>query len=334
MTAALVVSAPGAIGLEDRPALEAKPGITIVSPRVVGLCGTDLEIIDGAIDPAYVSYPLVLGHEWAGVVTQSLEPTIEIGQSVVVVGIMPCRSCAFCVAGDTNLCETYNEIGFTHDGAAAGEIAVRHDLVHRLNPDVDPVQGAFVEPAAVVYRALGKSGIRPGLDCLVVGDGTVALLAVHLLQLWSPATTTVLGRRQEQATLAKLAGATDFVSSVTPSSFGFVIEAAGTPSAVEAALAAAARGATVVLLGLPPHGSTVAIEPADLVNSDLSIVASFGYTSVAWRQVVALVNSGRLAPGFLVTHRFPLTEYERALETLRHPEPGEARGKVVLDLVE
>ena len=114
--------------------------------------------------------------------------------------------------------------------------------------------------------------------------------------------------------------------------YDLVVEAAGTTSAVLTALAAARRGGTVLLLGLPPHGATAAVPVDDLVNNDLTIRASFGYTSDAWRDVVTLLNAGRLDLGFLVTHRFPLGEWAAALEMLRDPDPGTPRGKVLLTL--
>jgi threonine dehydrogenase-like Zn-dependent dehydrogenase len=166
----------------------------------------------------------------------------------------------------------------------------------------------------------------------VVGDGTVALLTVRLLQLWSPAETVMLGRREGQAALAAQAGAARFETSSRAAGAGYdlVVEAAGTTDAVLSALAAPRRGGTVLLLGLPPHGATAAVPVDDLVNNDLVIRGSFGYTSAAWREVVTLLNAGLLDLGFLVTHRFPLAEWEAALDTLR----GEAspRGKVMLTI--
>lgn len=333
MARALVASGAGRIALESRPPLEPGPGSVVVAPRTVGMCGTDLEIVDGAIDPAFVRYPLVIGHEWAGVVVRSGDGRWAPGQPVVAEGIVPCRVCARCVAGDTNLCDVYDEVGFVRDGAAADEILVPSGLVHALAPGVGLEHGALVEPASVVYRALARAVRGPGLECLVVGDGTVGLLAAHLAQLWSPARTVVAGQRREQEPLVRAAGADALVDAAPVASFDLVVEAAGTPGAVCSALRAAKRGGTVVLLGLPPHGSTVAVEPADLVNNDLTLHASFGYTSAAWRAVVSLVNSGRLRPGFLVTHRFPLERYAEALDVLRSPVLG-ARGKVVLEVGE
>src|SRR5216683_256886 len=172
---ALVIEEPGTIGIRERPALEPGSGEVVIRPAYCGVCGTDLELLRGEVDPAFVRYPLTLGHEWSG---------------------------------------------------------------------------------------------------------TIGLLAAYLVGLWSPATVTMVGRRPEQARLADSVGVTRFETDVADAgAFDLAIEAAGVPEAVVTAVAAVRRGGTVVLLGLPPTGRTLEL-PADLlVNNDLTIAASFGYTS-------------------------------------------------------
>ena len=236
----------------------------LVAPQVVGLCGTDLELIDGLVDAAFVRYPA--------------------------------------------------------------------NLVHRL-PAGTPVEDvALAEPASVVYHGLARLLNRPGLQCLVVGDGTIALLAVQLLRLWSPARVVLAGRRREQGDLARAAGMDEVISKVPSQTFDLVIEAAGTNEAVVSALGAARRGAVVLLLGLPPHGSLASVPVDDLVNKDLLVRASFGYSSSTFSRVLALIAGRRLHPGILITHRFSFRDYDQALRILRATEPGEARGKVVLQV--
>ena len=331
----LVVQGAGAIDLLERaePVAGSVAGFgeIVVRPTVVGLCGTDLEIIDGRVDPAFVRYPVTLGHEWTGVTVSDGED-VSAGTPVVVEGIVPCRRCEHCVAGATNLCVDYDELGFTRDGAASDRIVVRADLVHSLAPGVDAEDAALVEPAAVAYRALRRAGPRPGCRALVVGDGTVAMLVVHLLGLWSPSEVVVLGLRPEQSDLAKAAGATrsETDPSMAGGAYDLVVEAAGSAGAVVTAVAAARRGGTVVQLGLAGHGVTAAIPVDDVVDHDLTILGSFGYTSSAWREVVGLVNAGTLHPGFVVTHRFALDAWTSAIETLRGTEGP--RGKVLLTI--
>jgi threonine dehydrogenase-like Zn-dependent dehydrogenase len=326
---ALIVIRPGNVELADRPTPTAAPGETMVRPDLVGLCGTDLEIIGGQVDPAFIRYPIGLGHEWTGIVTGD---SPYAGARVVVEGIVACGHCARCARGETNLCETYDEFGFTRDGAAAGLVAVPTALVHPIAASVTAEDAVLTEPASVVYRGLTRAAVAPGSRVLVIGDGTIALLTAYLVRLWSPAEIVMLGRREAQADLAAQAGGARFETSPGAAGAGYdlVVEAAGAVEAAAVAFAAARRGGTVLLLGLPPHGDTAALSVDDAVNNDLAILGSFSYTAGAWRDVVRSLNAGLIKPGFLVTHRFSLADWERAIECLRGSDGP--RGKVLLEI--
>ena len=123
---ALVMASPGSIALQDVPELVPGPGEIVARPVYTGICGTDLELLAGVVDPAYVRYPLVPGHEWSGVI-EAVGPGVtglEPGQRIIAEGIIPDRVCAECVRGNTNLCLAYDEIGFTRAGAAADQVLV------------------------------------------------------------------------------------------------------------------------------------------------------------------------------------------------------------------
>jgi L-iditol 2-dehydrogenase len=331
---ALVVRGPGDVGIEPRSWVPPSGLEVRVTPRHVGLCGTDLEIVGGTMDPDYIRYPLVLGHEWSGVVAAVGEQVTRVapGDAVVVEGIIPCSVCDACRRGQTNLCAIYDELGFMRDGAAGQSVTTREHLVHRLDPGVPLVSGALVEPAAVVLRGLSCMDLQPGATVVVVGAGTLGLLAAHLVRLWSPASVTVTGRRPAQGELAAVMGADRYVvGPPEPRSYDVAIEAAGTLTGVEVALEAAQRGGQVLLLGICGHGKTVPLSPDEVVNNDLRIRGSFGYTAAAWAQVVALLNAGRIDLQPVISHRFSLDQYAAALDTLARPTES-ARGKVLLDL--
>jgi len=330
---ALVVEQPGSLALTRRASLEPGPGEVLVLPVYCGLCGSDVELVRGEVDAAFVGYPLTLGHEWSGTIgvlgaeVSGLRP----GQRCVAEGIVPCGHCASCLAGATNVCVTYDEIGFTREGAAGDELLVPARIVHVLGDSVSLLDAALVEPAAVVLTGLAKARPRPGSRVLVIGDGTIGLLSAMLVALWSPGDVAMVGRRAEQEDLARSLGVTSYrLDAPVGPPFDLVIEAAGSTAAIETAVGAARRGGTVLLLGLPPTGATVTL-PADLlVNNDLTIAASFGYTSTIWARVVDLLNRGRIAPSRIVTHRYPLEAFAQAFETLTSPTG--LRGKVMLEV--
>jgi len=327
---ALTVVEPGVLELQLRAPLLASDRAALVAPEVVGVCGTDLDIIDGTIDPHFVRYPLVLGHEFAGTL-RSAAGALAAGTRVVVEGIVPCGVCAECLRGATNRCVTYDEFGFIRDGAAADLLLAPHALIHPLAATVSWESAALVEPAAVVWRALTRAAPASGGRVLVVGDGTVALLAALLVRQFEPAEVAVLGAREEQAELVAAVGADRFVTEPAAAGDGYdlVVEAAGSATATAAALAAPGRGGTVVLLGYP-GAAPVNLPVDDIVNGDVTLIGSFAYTRDAWREVVGLLNSGALNLGRLVTHHFPLSDFAQAIATLRHSSGP--RGKILLEI--
>jgi len=329
---ALVITSPGSIGLQDTPELVPGPGEVVARPVYTGICGTDLELLAGVVDPAYVRYPLVLGHEWAGII-EAVGPGVtglEPGQRMIAEGVIPDRVCAECVRGNTNLCAAYEEIGFTLPGAAADQVLVPAQVVHVLPPSVSLLEAALTEPAAVAWRAIRRGEPVPGERVAVVGDGTLALITAHLLGLYSPGELIVCGQRPAQAELAAELGATGFSVGDPGGRFDLVVEAVGTAGAVQRALGLARRGGRVVLLGLAGNGVTARLPIDDVVNKDLQISASFSYTSAAWAEVTTLLGSGRVRLAPLVTHRFPLDAYEEAFAVLT--ESSGPRGKVMLDV--
>ena len=149
---ALVIAEPGSIALRDVPELVPGPGEVVARPVHTGICGTDLELLAGVVDPAYVRYSLVPGHEWSGVI-EAVGPGVtglEPGQRVIAEGIVPDRVCVQCAAGHTNLCLTYDELGFTRAGAAADQVLVPAQVVHPLGDQVSPLDAALAEPKVML----------------------------------------------------------------------------------------------------------------------------------------------------------------------------------------
>jgi threonine dehydrogenase-like Zn-dependent dehydrogenase len=150
------------------------------------------------------------------------------------------------------------------------------------------------------------------------------------MSLWSPGELAVVGRRDAQATLARELGATSFATNHAGGTFDLAIEAAGATEALGTAARSVRRGGQVLALGLPPTSSTLELPGDLLVNNDLSLVGSFGYTSAAWTRTVELLNVGRLRLGRLITHQFPLDDYASAFDELA--APSGARAKVMLEV--
>ncbi|CAB4755218.1 unannotated protein [freshwater metagenome] len=326
----LITSGDGSAELVEVADPIAGNGELLVAPIAAGICGTDLEIISGDGDPAFVKYPASLGHEWTGrVIGHGPGVTSPaIGSRIVVTGIIPCQTCFECKNGDTNRCLIYDEIGFTRPGAAADLITVPAWLAHVVSENVSDESAVLAEPTAVVTQAFMKANPKSDSKILIIGDGTIALIAATMAKIYKPKFIHMLGLKDGQNEIAKSAGVDEFLTSPTDEKYDLIIEAAGAPARISAAIGQLVRGGTLLLLGYPGHQKTAAIVVDDVINGDLNIIGSFGSSLAAWQKSVEMFNSGELDLGYLITHKFKLSEFADAIEALKSaPAP---RGKIAL----
>jgi 2-desacetyl-2-hydroxyethyl bacteriochlorophyllide A dehydrogenase len=318
---AVVVERPGSAKLRHVPTPEPGPGEVLVRVGAAGICGSDVEVLEGRRPARFVRYPIIPGHEWAGMI-EAVGPRVENldeGAAVVAEGFRACGDCARCREGRTNLCAAdYAETGFTHPGAFADFLCVPAHLVHRLPPETDLAAAAVLEPAACVAQGLLEVDLRPGLTAAVVGSGTLGLLAVALLNRVSPARLALVGTRASRLALGEAMGATETWNvrqdEYPQPGFDLVFEAAGTPGGARTAVELARRGGTVMLEGI--SGQPSGIDADAVVLGHLRVQGIFGASRNAWRWVTELFADGLLDPKPLVTHSFPLEQYDAAFTTL------------------
>ena len=326
---AVVIESPGVARLSRLSVPEPGPDEVLVSVAAAGICGSDIEILRGTRPAPYVRYPVVPGHEWAGAVAAVGAGVrgIAVGDRVVAEGFRSCGVCDRCREGRTNLCSAeYAETGFTHPGAFAEYLSIPARLVHRLPPTADLETAALLEPAACVACGLLEAQLRPDLRIAVVGAGTLGLLAVSMLRLTSPDRLALVGSRAPRLALARRLGAGETYDLNADleslyDTFDLVFEAANRPDAAVTALRLARRGGTVILEGI-----SGAVEPAirpDLVTlKHLRVQGIFGASGAAWSYAVQLFVAGKLAPSELISHRFPLDDFQSAFDTLEDRGSG------------
>jgi len=328
---ALLLKGPGEAVVTELEQPSIGPEDVLIRSRAVGICGSDVELYRGIRPEGYYRYPVVPGHEWAGEVVAVGEQVRDIspGDKVVAEGFLFCGTCRNCRMGLTNLCEAgYDEIGFTRTGGLAEYVAVPARLVHTLPGNAALEQAALLEPAAVVAHAMLRAQPRAGDTVVVVGDGTIGLLALQLARLFSPAVIALLGSRNERLELGRRLGATHTLNTREhdPQSLiheltggqgvDLVFERGNRPEGVGQALSLVRRGGTVVLEGIAGAGARLSIESDLFVLKHLAVYGIFGASSAAWTYAVQVFCAGLLNLAPLITHRFALDEYQTALDTL------------------
>jgi 2-desacetyl-2-hydroxyethyl bacteriochlorophyllide A dehydrogenase len=313
---AVVIERPNEVVYRDVEAPAVGPGDVLVRSRAAGLCRTDIEMMTGAFtDPRWVRYPVVPGHEWAGTVVEvgAEVGSVRVGDRVVCEGFVTCNRCRRCRDGDTHWCERIEAIGFTRPGGYAELVAAPEQVVHVLPEHVSIDAAVLVEPASVVLHGLEKAAPRPGEAVGVIGVGTLGSLAIALLRLWSPASIVAYGVREEELELARRLGAAPGDGAAE---LDLVVETAGAPAAVEQATSLCRPGGRVLLLGIAGEGRTLTLPSDLLVGKDMALIGSIAYPAAVWSRVVGLVTDGVVDLDPIVTHRFPVREFEAAVRLM------------------
>lgn len=309
----------------DLPTPHAGPGELVLRNQVCGVCGTDVHIYHGEPGSADVNPPVVLGHEYSGEVVEVGEGVtgFAVGDHVTVDPNIYCGHCAYCQNGKKQLCPSMEAIGVTRDGGFAQYSLIPASQAFKLEPTVPWEAAAMAEPLACCLHGIDLAGIQVGDKVCVVGGGAIGLLMVQLAKL-SGASQIVLSepnekRRQVGLQLGANAAldptrpdAQEAFAQVLGGGANVVIECVGNVPAVKSAFQFAGKGATVLLFSVPRVDATFDLPLFDVYKKELTIKGSFVNPDTHAR-AVALINSGKVDFGPIITHRFTLDQLPEAI---------------------
>jgi L-iditol 2-dehydrogenase len=279
-----------------------------------GVCGTDVHIIQGRL--RFTDPPLVLGHEFTGVVEECgvAVTGVRPGDRVKCDSVVGCGACAWCARGATQFCPTGSEFGITRDGAWCEYLVAPERNLHRL-PETIPDEVAAIMDVEV-FGALRKPGIAAGEVVAVFGPGPAGLIATQLARLMGAGCVILCGTRWERLEAGRELGADhlihvgeqDPVKAIRGLTGGcgadLVFEASGSARAVADAIEAVRPQGKVVLYGV--HGRPMPDFQVDrVVLKDLEVYGALA-NRTGWEELIALVAQGRLNLARLITHAFPL----------------------------
>ena len=309
----------------DLPTPHAGPGELVLRNQVCGVCGTDVHIYHGEPGSADVNPPVVLGHEYSGEVVEVGEGVtgFAVGDHVTVDPNIYCGHCAYCQNGKKQLCPSMEAIGVTRHGGFAQYSRIPASQAFKLEPTVPWEAAAMAEPLACCLHGIDLAGIQVGDKVCVVGGGAIGLLMVQLAKL-SGASQIVLSepnekRRQVGLQLGANAAidptrpdAQEAFAQVLGGGANVVIECVGNVPAVKSAFQFAGKGATVLLFSVPKVDATFDLPLFDVYKKELTIKGSFVNPDTHAR-AVALINSGKVDFGPIITHRFTLDQLPEAI---------------------
>lgn len=321
---AVIVEKPGEVRVDDVPAPEAGPGEVVVKVGACGICGTDIHVIDGEFPPTV--YPIIPGHEFGGEIVQVGENVagIAVGDRVGVDPTLSCGECYYCQRGQGNLCERWNGIGVaSHPGGFAECVAVPAKSVYPLPDSMSYAEAALIEPISCVVRGFHRLQPRVGESYLVYGAGPMGLLNAQLARYNGASVVAVLDINESRLDRARktfgfneVATSLDDFSELAPRGFDNVIEATGVTKVAEHAINAVIRGGKLLLFGVCPPGETAAYDAFKIYNEEISILGSMAVLN-SYGPAVSVLNAGAVNSQKMVTHTFPIEQFEEAVATVR-----------------
>lgn len=321
-----------------------------VAIRGAGVCHSDLSMINGVLAP---SFPLVLGHEAAGVVVEAGASVTRVrtGDHVVLNWSPPCRECWFCQQGEPWLCTSTEGVaslpgGHLSDGtpthltlgvgAIAEEVVVGENAAIVVPKELPLAESALLGCAVLTgFGAVRhNANVRAGESVAVIGLGGVGLSAIVGARLAGADPIIAADLNPDKAELAKAAGATEFVvsdKSATKAIRGLTggrgadvaIECVGRSAAIRTAWGCTRRGDRVVTLGVGSKDDPVSFNGLELYHFARSITASIYGSSDPDVDVPALADAvldGTLDLDPLISHRISLAEAPAAFDRMRRGE--------------
>lgn len=290
-----------------------RAGWSLFRVKACGICGSDIPRVFAG---ASYFYPIVLGHEFAGVVEDSKKPEL-IGRRACVFPILPCGECEFCRREQWASCPHYDYYGSRRDGGMQDYLLIKDENLVFLPDNVSYEAGSMIEPAAVCLHAMRKTEINAESVVTVYGAGTIGLLAAMWARAMGASQVFLSDPDERRIAFAKSLGF-EKSGEKTPS---VVVEASGAPAALNAAIEKAGVFTKIVIVGNSAGDVTIAkANYSKILRKQLTLAGSwnsdFRHDRNDWKDSIQAISEGIIDPTRLITHRFPLSRGEEAFRLI------------------
>ena len=323
----LVCRAPGSLALEERDQPVRGENEVLVRVRRVGICGTDMHIFRGR--QPYLTYPRVMGHEFAGEVAETSEASaMAVGERVVVMPYLSCGHCVACRKGSTNCCVNLEVLGVHRDGALAEFVSVPESALLPIG-ELSLDEAAMIEFLSIGAHAVRRANVAPGQRVLVVGAGPIGLAAALFSRLRG-GVVTMVDRRADRLSFARdRIGAThafalsesiaDDLAGVTEGEyFDVVFDATGSPEAMERGFRYVAHGGTYALISVVT--ADINFSDPEFHKRETTLLACRNATMGDFATVIEAMRAGHVPTGAFASHRAALSDLAAELPIWMEPE--------------
>ena len=322
----------GFVELQDISIPVPKANEVRIKVEAAGVCGTDIKVLRGK---NFCNPPVILGHELSGTIVETGADVenFKVGDRVVSeTAQVICGKCEYCKTGNYIMCKQRLSIGYGVDGAMAEYIVVREDLLHSIPDEMSFDDASLCEPTAVaVHTVFTNTRIMPYDTVVVMGPGPIGLLVAQAVKSMG-ATTVVIGTEKDKERLeaADVLGmdktlntGIDSLQDVIAEMTGgkgadLVIDCTGAPAAINSALDIVKNKGFLIQVGLTQP--SFELDYAKLPLRSIGILGTYGHGWQDWEIAIKMIASGQFNLKPIITHHFPLSEWEKAFSMSENGE--------------
>lgn len=330
---------------EDFPEPEIRPGCVKINVKACGVCGSDIPRITAG---GAHYYPIVLGHEFGGCITEVGEGVtgLCVGDHVAVAPLIPCMNCPDCMRGSYSQCKKYTFIGSRIQGGYADYVVVPAQNAVKIDPSIPYHQAAMFEPSTVALHGLKLADYRGGGKVAVLGGGTIGLFVIQWARIFGAEKIVAFGRDKKHLEVASRLGADEVISTLDDdfmdkakaltggAGFDYVYETAGSTATMKLSFELAANHGSICMIGTPTQDITFTPKQWELMNrKEFRLTGSWmsgnaPYPGDEWTLTSHYFANGQLRFDEQMLHcRVPLSQPEQVCQVLR--DRSKVKGRIM-----
>lgn len=322
----------GFVEIREVPVPIPEEGEVLIKVSACGICGSDIHILHDEFpnDP-----PVIMGHELAGTIAKvgSRVSDWSPGDRVVTeLHTAACGECKLCRTGNQHICPAKRPLGSKTDGGFAEYIKVPERLLHKIPDNVDLIDAAITEPTAICIHSILEFGkLKPGDFVAILGPGPIGLISALIAKKIGAGHIVIAGTNKDEAVRLRAVRkfGLDAVVNVEKENLrkvidnltagigvDVVIEASGSPAAINQAVQICCRQGSIIAIGLTQR-EQIPFRWNEAVIKETKIFMPFSSTWTSWELALQFLSE-RVIEAKKLTNRHPLEEWEEAFDDLEN----------------
>lgn len=332
------------------------PTEVLIKVKVTGICGSDLVYYYGEspLDTVDGKGPLILGHEFSGVVAEVGDVAkqlnlFQVGDHVVVNPVQTCNACPACMRGEFNECTHAGVVGTSVDGAMAEYVKAKYTNVYKIDEKIPFEHAAISEPLACATHAVNRLEILPGQTVVIYGVGGIGLMMTQLCKAAGSGKVIAVARKDFGLEKALECGADYVINNTREDSKYYAkdvaakvrelnngelaqraILAAGSIEALQDSLLVTGPCSTIVFFGQAGPDDRLQVPVLNCLKDEKTLKFSW-LAPLVWDQVFKLITNGQVDLSKIITHKFTLEEAEQGIRFMRESKDPKVKGVIIVD---